>query len=263
MLQLQGIHKTFSGPEGRLEVVRDVSLSVEKGDIYGIIGTSGAGKSTLLRTINLLERPDRGEVWLDGEELTRLGRRQLRLRRLEIGMIFQHFNLIGNRTVHDNVSFPLEIGGVPKAARKARIEEALGIVGLTGKAHMYPAKLSGGQKQRVAIARALVTRPKLLLCDEPTSALDPDTTAQILQFLQEINRTLQITIVIVTHEMEVVSSLCGKVSVMEQGRIVESLRLADRTLSPKSRLARLLLKRGAEYVDGEKEGAYGRVQAYD
>lgn len=262
MLQLQGINKSFVGEEGRVMVVRDVSLTVGKGEIYGIIGTSGAGKSTLLRTINLLERPDSGAVWLEGEDLTQLTRKALLQRRLQIGMIFQHFNLIGNRTVYDNVSFPLEIAGVPKAARRERIEESLAIVGLTDKARMYPAKLSGGQKQRVAIARFLVVLPKLLLCDEPTSALDPDTTDQILQFLQEINRTLEITIVIVTHEMEVAGSICSKVAVMEQGRIVESLQLSERGLSPRSRMAKLLLQRRVK--DEVPEEAYdGRVQAYD
>ncbi|OBR63121.1 hypothetical protein A7K91_23765 [Paenibacillus oryzae] len=262
MLELQNILKSFTGADGRHDVVNNVSLSVGKGDIYGIIGASGAGKSTLLRTINLLERPDSGEVWLEGVDLTKLGKRELRLARGQIGMIFQHFHLIENRTVYDNISFPLEIAGVPKKERRERILESLAIVDLQDKVLVYPAKLSGGQKQRIAIARALVARPKLLLCDEPTSALDPDTTGQILRFLQDINRKLHITIVIVSHEMEVVGSICSKVSLMERGVIAETLDLAERKQhEPKSQIAKLLFNHGQEAK--EVDYAYGLLRAND
>jgi D-methionine transport system ATP-binding protein len=252
MLRLHNIHKTFATAKGSLKVVKNVSLQIYQGDVYGIVGTSGAGKSTLLRTINLLERPDSGEVILDGVDLTKLSRKQLLRQRLQIGMIFQHFHLIGNSTVYDNISFPLEIAGLPKAERKERIAESLSIVGLTDKANVYPAKLSGGQKQRVAIARSLVTRPRLLLCDEPTSALDPATTHQILRFLREINEKLRITIIIVTHEMGVVQSICNKVSVMEQGSIAETIRLADRSYVPRTQIARFLMRSGEGLQEGEQ-----------
>jgi len=243
MIFLNNVSKTFSTPEGSLQAVASVSLRVSPGDIFGIIGFSGAGKSTLLRTINLLEMPDAGgEVVVDGQILTALKRRELNLARHSIGMIFQHFNLLSNRTVYGNVSLPLEITGTPKAQRHGRILECLEIVGLADKVNTYPAKLSGGQKQRVAIARALTTAPKVLLCDEPTSALDPQTTMTILGFLRDINKAFNTTIVMVTHEMHVVNTICNKVAVMENGHLLESFGLNDAGYHPCSEIARLLLQ---------------------
>lgn len=242
MIDLRNITKTFATESGPLQAVSDVSLQIDEGDIYGLIGFSGAGKSTLLRTINLLERPDAGTVAVDGEELTKLNLRELRRRRLSIGMIFQHFNLLNNLNVYDNVSFPLEIAKVPKAEWRPRIERCLEMVGLSDKAKAYPAKLSGGQKQRVAIARALANEPKILLCDEPTSSVDPQTTGSILAALKDINRKLGITIVIVTHEMNVVQAICNKVAVMEQGRVVERFDLDEKNIVPQSPIAQFLFK---------------------
>jgi D-methionine transport system ATP-binding protein len=241
MIRLVDVCKTYKDENGRtLQALRSVSLEIGRGDVYGVIGYSGAGKSTLLRTMNLLLRPDSGRVIVDGEDLMPLSGRKLRQKRRSIGMIFQNFNLYGNRTVYDNVSFPLEIARIPRAQRRAMIEESLEKVGLLDKAHTYPAKLSGGQKQRVAIARAIVTRPKILLCDEPTSALDPRTTENILDILKQLNEKEGITIVMVTHEMEVVKAICNKVSVMEEGRLVETHALTGRPAAPNSRMARYL-----------------------
>lgn len=254
MITLKNISKTFSTANGPLHAVSSASLNIQEGDVYGIIGFSGAGKSTLLRTINLLERPDQGTVVVDGQDLTRLSLKELLKARLSIGMIFQHFHLLNNRTVFENVSFPLEIAGTPKAERKQRIEECLEIVGLQDKAKAYPAKLSGGQKQRVAIARALANQPKVLLCDEPTSSVDPQTTGSILAFLKSINEKLGITIVIVTHEMNVVRAICNKVAVMEHGRVVEKFNLDDPKFVPQSNIAKLLFRN--EITLDEKVAAY-------
>jgi len=242
MIHLHNVSKTFATEGGPLHAVSSATLEVKQGDIYGLIGFSGAGKSTLLRTINLLEKPDEGTVTVDGVELTKLSLRELRKRRLSIGMIFQHFNLLNNLNVYDNVSFPLEIAKVPKAERRSRIEHCLELVGLSDKARAFPAKLSGGQKQRVAIARALANDPKVLLCDEPTSSVDPQTTGSILAALQDINRKLGITIVIVTHEMNVVKAICNKVAVMEHGRIVERFDLREKNIVPQSPIAQFLFK---------------------
>lgn len=199
-----------------------MSLEVKAGSIHGIIGPSGAGKSTLLRLINLLERPDQGTVSVNGKLLTELPDKELRQERQRIGMIFQQFNLVANATVSRNVAIPLELAGMPRAGRMQRVLECLRFVGLEDKADQYPARLSGGQRQRVAIARALANSPKLLLCDEPTSALDPGTTADILEVLRHINEVLGVTIVIVTHEMDVIKHICSDVSVMENGRITDA-----------------------------------------
>jgi D-methionine transport system ATP-binding protein len=221
IIRITGVSKAFATPKGSFKAVDGVSLDIRRGDTFGIIGTSGAGKSTLLRLINLLERPDAGTVQVDGQEVTRLSKRELRTLRRSVGMIFQQFNLLQNATVAANVAFPLRIHGAPRAQAAARVLECLDIVGLRDKADAYPAQLSGGQKQRVAIARALATRPSIMLCDEPTSALDPQTTRSVLEVLKDINRTLGVTIVIVTHEMSVVRALCRNVAVMEDGRVVE------------------------------------------
>ncbi len=215
--------------QGRtFQAVLPVSMEIETGGIHGIIGTSGAGKSTLLRLMNVLERPDTGKVLFEGRDLTAVGERELREARRSMGMIFQQFNLVHNRTVRGNVSAALELARIPKRERQSRIAEVLKFVGLEDKANQYPAQLSGGQKQRVGIARALAGRPKLLLCDEPTSALDPQTTEDLLNVLLHVNRTLGVTIVIVTHEMEVVRQICTRVSVMETGAVVDTFDLPKR-----------------------------------
>ena len=227
MIDLRGVSAVFDGPEGPFAAVDDVSLHVPSGSIQGIIGFSGAGKSTLLRTINLLERPSRGEVTVAGTNLLTLSDRDLRAKRHDIGMIFQHFNLLNNLTAQQNVELSLKFAGVGRVERRRRAAEALDIVDLGDKARVYPARLSGGQKQRVGIARALATHPKVLLCDEPTSAVDPRTTASVLQYLSDVNERLGITLVIVTHEMNVITAIADNVAVMENGRVVERFDLAE------------------------------------
>lgn len=218
MIELIDVEKSF----GDVSAVRPLSLTIDKGEIHGIIGTSGAGKSTLIRMMNLLERPDRGTVRIDGKNLTSLTDRELRKARQHIGMIFQQFQLILNRTVAENVEMPLELIGMKKSDRQKRVKECLQFVGIADKYNAYPAQLSGGQKQRVAIARALANNPSVLLCDEPTSSLDPETTLEVLEVLHHINESLGVTIVIVTHEMDVIKSICEQVSIMKNGQLVES-----------------------------------------
>ena len=219
MITLTNVSKQF----GRDAAVRDVSLQIERGEVYGIIGASGAGKSTLLRLMNLLETPDTGQVTIDGDELTGLSSRQLREKRHVIGMIFQQFNLVANKTVYDNVAASLKLAGRPRATHEARVLECLRFVGLESFKDKYPAQLSGGQKQRVAIARALANEPHVLLCDEPTSSLDPNTTAEVLSVLKSINERLGVTIVIVTHEMDVIKQVCDRVTVMTDGSVYETI----------------------------------------
>ena len=221
MIRLEGIKKRFRTKAGELEVLHGVSADIKKGEVFGIIGLSGAGKSTLVRCINLLERPTAGKVWLDGVELTALDDKELREQRRHMGMIFQQFHLLMQRTALDNVCFPMEISGVPKAKAKERAKELLELVGLADRMESYPAQLSGGQKQRVAIARALATEPKVLLCDEATSALDPNTTAGVLSLLKDINTRLGITIVVITHEMSVIQEICDRVAIIDGGLIAE------------------------------------------
>ena len=227
MIELKNIDVTFQQSGKTVEAVKQVNITIEDGDIYGIIGYSGAGKSTLVRTINLLQRPTNGTVTVSGVELTSLKEAQLRDARKKIGMIFQHFNLMNTLSVFDNVAFPLKRSGLSKAEIKEKVESLLHLVGLEDKITSYPRQLSGGQKQRVAIARALANDPDVLLCDEATSALDPKTTESILELLKKVNEQLGITIVIITHEMQVVKEICNKVAVMEQGLITEqeSLRI--------------------------------------
>jgi D-methionine transport system ATP-binding protein len=227
LLRLAGLQKSFALPDGgRFDAVRGVSLTVHAGEIYGIAGRSGAGKSTLLRLVNLLERPDAGTVAVDGQELTALSKRELRAARQNIGMIFQGFHLLQNATVADNVAFPLRIhGGRTRAQIAQRVTECLDLVGLPDKATSFPAQLSGGQKQRVAIARALASGPAVLLCDEPTSALDAETTRQILRTLADVRQRLGVTVVIVSHELDVLAALCDRVAIVEDGVIAEELRL--------------------------------------
>jgi len=227
LLRLAGLRKSFVLPDGgRFDAVRGVSLTVHAGEIYGIAGRSGAGKSTLLRLVNLLERPDAGTVTVDGQELTSLSKHDLRAARQNIGMIFQGFHLLQNATVADNVAFPLRIhGGRTRAQIARRVTECLDLVGLLDKAASFPAQLSGGQKQRVAIARALASGPAVLLCDEPTSALDAETTRQILRTLADVRQRLGVTILIVSHELDVLAALCDRVAIVEDGLVAEELRL--------------------------------------
>ena len=221
MIQLEHISKSFVTASGTVHAVQDVNLQIGEGEIFGIIGFSGAGKSTLVRCINLLERPTEGRVIVDGEDLTAMDLKKLREVRKKIGMIFQHLNLMRSRTVFQNIAFPLKKSGLSKAEKEKKIESLLELVGLSDKKDAYPSQLSGGQKQRVAIARALANDPKVLLCDEATSALDPQTTQSILKLLKQVNETLGITIVLITHEMAVVKDICDRVAIMEQGRVVE------------------------------------------
>ena len=228
LIRIDRASKYFTLPDGgNFCAVDNVSLQIDAGDVFGLIGKSGAGKSTLLRLFNLLERPDSGSIVVDGQELTTLSRRELRDARRHIGMIFQQYNLLQNATVADNVAFPLRLhGGLSKQQIQARVEQCLALVELEGKAASYPAQLSGGQEQRVAIARALASGPSVLLCDEPTSALDAETTRALLATLRDINRRLGVTIVIVSHELSVLSAICNRVAVIEHGAVAEVLQLA-------------------------------------
>ncbi|MDP9565074.1 ATP-binding cassette domain-containing protein [Kosakonia radicincitans] len=239
MIEIEGLSKIYAGA-GR-PALKEVSLNVPKGAIYGILGRSGAGKSTLIRCLNLLERPTAGRIIVNGNDITQLDKTGLREHRLRTGMIFQHFNLLHARTVADNVAVPLEIAGVAKDQRQARVEELLWLVGLSEKAHAFPSQLSGGQKQRVGIARALAAHPDVLLCDEATSALDPETTASVLELLADINQKLQLTIVLITHELEVVKTLCDHAALLENGEVIESGKIADLLVAPWSRLRQALL----------------------
>ncbi|MGM8061594.1 methionine ABC transporter ATP-binding protein [Vogesella indigofera] len=243
MIHLKNVHKRFRRPEGGwFDAVRDTTLHIKAGEIFGLIGFSGAGKSTLLRLINLLERPDHGSVNVDGRDLTGLSAAELRRARQNIGMVFQQFNLMANRTVAANIAFPLEIAGWSRADIDARVAECLDIVGLADRAGHYPAQLSGGQKQRVGIARALAPRPHVILADEPTSALDPKTTQSILDCLQDINARFGVTVVIVTHEMHVIRSICHRAALLDAGEVVELLQVTDKQVAARSALAKLLLE---------------------
>ena len=221
MIKLVNVEKTYYSKAGNIAALKKTILEIKEGTIFGIIGLSGAGKSTLIRCINMLEVPTSGQVFVDGQELTAMSEAQLRKARQNIGMIFQHFNLLASRTVFDNVAFPLEIQGIPRDKIKARVEELLELVQLSDRGDYYPSQLSGGQKQRVGIARALASNPKVLLSDEATSALDPQTTKSILQLLRDINSRLNLTIVMITHQMEVVKEICDQVAVIENGTIIE------------------------------------------
>ena len=237
MIKLNNITKIFTLPDKKLTALDNVSLHVPKGQICGVIGASGAGKSTLIRCVNLLERPTHGAVIIDDVDLTQLSDAELVKTRRQIGMIFQHFNLLTSRTVFENVALPLELENKSKAEIQEKTTALLALVGLSDKHNVYPANLSGGQKQRVAIARALASDPKVLLCDEATSALDPATTQSILKLLKEINRTLGITILLITHEMEVVKRICDQVAVIDKGRLIEQDTVSEIFSNPKTELA--------------------------
>ena len=241
MIELQHVSKTFENAGGRVDALRDVSLTIADGDIYGIIGMSGAGKSTLVRCINMLERPTEGRVIVNGQQLDVMTPAQLRAARREITMIFQRFNLLMQRTCLRNVCFPMELAGVKKSEAEQRARELLELVGLPDKADAYPAQLSGGQQQRIAIARALATHPKVLLCDEATSALDPNTTRQILELIRDINKQLNITVVVITHQMSVVKEICSHVAILDEGQVAEAGLVGTVFAAPKSAAGRRLV----------------------
>ncbi|PRY83004.1 methionine ABC transporter ATP-binding protein [Alkalibacterium olivapovliticus] len=263
MITLEKVTKTFLNNKLAFEAVKETSLTIEKGEIYGIVGYSGAGKSTLLRLLNGLERPSSGKIVIDNSELTPLSKKELRKERQSIGMIFQHFNLLWSRTVLENVCFPLEIAGIKKADRIERARELIDLVGLSDKAEAYPAQLSGGEKQRVGIARALANNPKVLLCDEATSALDPQTTDEVLDLLAKINEELNVTIVLITHEMEVVRKICDRVAVMNKGEIVEEGSVLHVFREPKQEITKRFIKQDRETDNKETRQALTELkQAY-
>ena len=241
VIELQHLCKSFEQPEGVVKALDDINISIEKADIYGVIGMSGAGKSTLVRCMNYLERPTSGEVFIDGKQLGVLSERELRNERKNISMIFQHFNLLMQKNVLSNVCFPLRLQRLKKKEAEKKAYELLETVGLRDKAKAYPAQLSGGQKQRVAIARALASDPKILLCDEATSALDPQTTESILELLKSINEQYGITIVIITHQMSVIQKICNRVAIIEDGHLAEEGRVEDIFANPKSKAAKKLI----------------------
>lgn len=238
MIEIKNVSKIYKTKNGEITAVKDVNLTVEKGDIYGIIGYSGAGKSTLIRLLNGLEKPTTGQVIVNGEAISSISGKKLRVARQKISMIFQHFNLLWSRTVEENISFPLEIAKVPKVERKKRVKELIELVGLKGREKSYPSQLSGGQKQRVGIARALANNPEVLLCDEATSALDPETTDSILDLLLDINKKMGLTIVLITHEMHVIQKICNRVSVMEAGQVVETGSVLDVFQNPQAEITK-------------------------
>ena len=241
MIELKHLSKTYRTQEKEIVALEDINLTINDGEIFGIIGLSGAGKSTLVRCINLLEEPTDGQVIIDGKSVTELSRKELLKLRQSIGMIFQGFNLLAQRSVLNNVCYPLEIAGVGRKEAKARAMELLHMVGLADRANSYPSQLSGGQKQRVAIASALATSPKYLLCDEATSALDPNTTRSILELLREINNSLGVTIVVITHEMKVIDQICDRVAVIDHSRIAEEGKVSEVFTNPRSQIARDLI----------------------
>ena len=260
IVEVKHLSKTFTTKEGQVDALRDINLSIEKGDIYGIIGMSGAGKSTLVRCLNFLEVPTSGQVIVEGQDLGSLSDRELRALRSSIGMIFQSFNLLMQKSVIDNVCFPLQIQGIRKKDAVIKARELLKTVGLEDKEKAYPAQLSGGQRQRVAIARALACDPKILLCDEATSALDPQTTASILDLLKKINAETGITIIIITHQMSVVREICNNVAIIEKGSLVENGLVEEIFTHPKSRAAKQLIIEGKDPDEWtSEENAAGTV----
>jgi len=259
MIRLEGVTKRFRSAAGERVALDGVDLTVAAGQVFGVVGRSGAGKSTLIRAINLLERPDEGRVTVDGQEITALSPAALRAARRRIGMIFQHFNLLNAKTIAENVAFPLRLEGRPGAEVDRRVAELLERLGLSEHARKHPAQLSGGQKQRVGIARALATEPKVLLCDEATSALDPETTDDILTLLDQLNRELGLTIVLITHQMEVVRRVCDRVAVLKDGRVMEEGATADVFLHPRHAATRAMLAEGEEAFDASLAPVGGRL----
>lgn len=259
-IQIDHLHKSYGSGAEAHEVLHDINLTIDSGEVFGILGSSGAGKSTLVRCINLLERPTSGKVLIDGRDITGVKGKELADVRAGIGMIFQNFSLFQQRTVLRNVMFPLELRGEKKEAREARAHELLELVGLADLAQRYPSQLSGGQQQRVAIARALANNPKVMLCDEATSALDPRTTASILQLLQNINRNLGVTLVVITHSLPVASKICNRVAVIDQGRIVEEGVTAKVFSDPQSPVTRELLSNDSLLVETEQNVEAGEAK---
>lgn len=260
IIEIKGLNKTYKTKKSEVQALHDIDLTIHKGDIFGIIGMSGAGKSTLVRCINLLEKPTGGQVLVDGVDLNQLTAKELSAARRGIGMIFQQFNLMMQRTVEKNICFPMEIAGFDKETQKKRVKELLEIVDLSDKVNVYPSQLSGGQKQRVAIARALATNPSILLCDEATSALDPKTTRAILALLKDINRRLGITIVIITHEMSVIEEVCSHVAIIDNGTIAESGTVGDIFIHPQTVSAQRLVNPDGERINFDKSnGKYIRI----
>ena len=242
MIDIQGLTLSYPGPRGPVQALHGIDLHIGAGEVFGIIGRSGAGKSSLVRTINLLNRPTTGQVRVNGRDLTQLDEAPLRAARRDIGMVFQHFNLLSSRTVFDNAALPLELAGMDRAAIRARVEPLLELVGLSALRDRYPAQISGGQKQRVGIARALASQPKVLLSDEATSALDPETTRAILDLLRQVNRELGLTVVLITHQMQVIKQIADRVAVMEAGRIVELGPVLDVFTRPQQAITRSLIE---------------------
>lgn len=252
MIELKNITKIFHTQKGDIQACKNVNLTIQDGEIFGVIGYSGAGKSTLVRIINQLEKQTSGEVIIDGEDISQLSADKLRQKRTKIGMIFQHFNLLWSRTVQKNIELPLEIAGVSKEQRQQKAKELIELVGLQGRENAYPSELSGGQKQRVGIARALANDPTILLCDEATSALDPDTTEQILELLIKINQQLGITIVMITHQMEVVQKICHRIAVMSEGEVVEEASVKDIFEHPVHNITKRFVRDLSSKVDDDK-----------
>lgn len=257
LIVLENLRKTYVSPDRVSHALAGVSLRIERGEIFGIIGRSGAGKSTLIRMLNLLERPTEGRVLIDGQDITAYGEAELRKFRQSVGMVFQHFNLLNSRTVLDNVCFPLRLAGLNRRQQRERAAEVLALVGLSEHADKYPRQLSGGQQQRVGIARALASKPQLLLCDEATSALDPETTQSILRLLVEINRDLGLTIVLITHGMDVIRTVCDRVAVIDAGQIVESGDVVDVFLHPQHEVTQSLLSESGVDAEGWRDMAQG------
>ena len=252
IIEIRGLGKWFDTKNGRIDALRDINLSIEKGEIFGIIGRSGAGKSTLVRCINMLERPTEGKVYFEGRDMGALSQGQLNIVRRSMGMIFQQFNLLMQRNALDNVCFPMELAGVSRAKARKKAAEMLELVGLEKRASAYPSQLSGGKKQRVAIARALSTEPRVLLCDEATSALDPETTDSILGLIRDINKRLGITAVVITHEMDVIEKICSKVAIISKGVIAETGTVNEVFFHPRSEIARRLVVPEALHPDKMK-----------
>lgn len=259
MIRIENVAKTFQTKDGAVEALKGITLDIEAGDIYGIIGMSGAGKSTLVRCLNFLERPTQGTVYVEGQDLSSMSEGQLLKMRRSVAMIFQHFNLLMQRTVLDNVCFPMEIAGIKKKEAREKAREYLKIVDLSEKENAYPAQLSGGQKQRVAIARALAMDPRILLCDEATSALDPTTTKSILALIRDINKRYGITVVIITHSMEVVQEICNKVAIIDAGELAESGTVEAVFTAPKSKAAKKLVFQGEQKVSRMKSSRCVRI----
>ena len=246
MIKLEKVKKVYESNKQKVVALKEINLDIKSGEIYGIIGYSGAGKSTLIRLINMLERPTQGQIWIDQKLMNQLSDKDLRAARQEIGMIFQHFNLLWSRTVRGNIAFPLEIAGLAKEEIDQRVNELIQLVGLADRADAYPSELSGGQKQRVGIARALANRPKVLLSDEATSALDPKTTDSILELLQEINKKMGITVILITHEMHVIQKICHRVAVIDDGEIVEEGSVFEVFTHPKKSITKEFVKQVTE-----------------